>query len=633
MAIESVLVGYLERGEPYDVMCFGGIDDLLQKGSEAGASMMPELFIDMVLPYRKENAAAVELFVADVVEQVEDDLSLLDVSSRLTRFRILGHDASRRVFTRFLNVFADRNRSYSQRRAALRGAYLSALGNDRYLTRLTSRILELEDDARPDPRLLVDAAKIAGLLWSIRGGGDDLVDFLKAFEDSEGCEDQIKLELGLVELGKALQSVDRDVAVGHFKGSRTYFRDAYALKDNRYEAKSFSVAIDILVDFFEGGEHTALRSSASDLWESAFAYQAHVAASNDDPVLGSLFAQASAFTTMAHRLVKLTESFSEVGWLHPIDVIQGQLLVAYTANSMLMGQGQGEGLDLLTRPWIEESLIGNLVFMKLMEQWLHEYGTRVDPHLVIDIKQFLEAVSKDPTVADTESSTVSALIQRASGQEGLTSLECIIRFRTQRQTDNVSPLVVRVITAIEDEFRHLDHFQEPKFRDPFMDLAYGVIEFVSVRSNSSFEVNRNVAYLFKARKSNPDEKDLQQDFQDWSAANGTHLEPEPKGVGGGRGDLRYEVLGCRLYIEVKQEEQDCSFENLVASYSDQTSQYQVTSAHLGVMLVLDKSRPGQPPYVIEDALKPIVVNHYGRPRGILVARVSALRPLPSDASK
>lgn len=630
MTFESEMMGFLERNETYDVGSFGGLDALLNGGSEIGASAVPDYFVELVLPYVDERRTDVECFLADLVESLDDDIQVLEVTSRISGLRLSSPEASKRVFSRFLGLFGNVDGHYSLRRAALRGAYISAVGHGRFLTRLAARIIELDDEQGDDHRLIGDAARVAGLLLAAEDNSG-LVEFLKSWENEEQCADQVKMELGLIELAAAFHSDKKDDVLAHLASARNYFTASHAMRSSRYEAHIFSLAIDLLVRFFEGRGRENVDQTVAVLMESAFAYDAYVVRDGADPLLASLAAQASAFTTMACRLSRLADSLSERTWLHAAHVIKEQLLVAYTANSVLFGHHEGHGVDLLTRPRIEGSLMSNLMFSAAMQTWLGTYGNQIDPMLMERLTAIMDGPSPNPMDADTESSAVSALIPSMESQPGYTEFLEIVEFRQHVQIENVSPFIVAAIGQMEEAFAGLPDFGNQAFRVPFMDLSATVMEFVAARADNSFEMNQNVGYLFEKRNANPVEKDLQQDFHDWCTSR--MVDAEIKGVGGGRADLRYQYRGCRLYIEVKQEGREASFESLAANYGSQTAQYEVNNARLGVLLVLDKSRKGQPPYHIADACRAMIVEHLGHERGILVARVSALRPTPHEASK
>jgi hypothetical protein len=388
----------------------------------------------------------------------------------------------------------------------------------------------------------------------------------------------------------------------------------------------------MLIRFFKGNGE-GIPQLIDELKRNAFAYDSYVLQGDPDPLLGALAAQAAAFSTMALRLARLSENFGQRTWLHAAEVIKDQLAVAYSANCALMRHVGGEGVDLLIRPRIESSLLSNHLHRAAVSQWLEAHGSDVEPGLVTDIRTWMEELPANPTDADTAGLSVPALAVRLEGQRGCTEFVDIMRYRFQRGIDTVSPFLVEAVQQIHSAFADLEDFRRLTFRRPFLDIAIAAIEFAAVRLDSSFEVNKSVAYLFRSRNPNPVEDDLQQDFHDWSGARGVRLEYEPKGVAGGRGDLRYDGEGCRIYVEAKQESKDASFDALIDSYGSQTSQYQATSAKLGVMLVLDKTRPGRAPYPLQDAFKTIVTTQTGHARGLVVVRVPALRPTPHEASK
>ncbi|MDX2387998.1 hypothetical protein GOD60_29150 [Sinorhizobium medicae] len=90
---------------------------------------------------------------------------------------------------------------------------------------------------------------------------------------------------------------------------------------------------------------------------------------------------------------------------------------------------------------------------------------------------------------------------------------------------------------------------------------------------------------------------------------------------------------CEIVIEVKQETDDASFEALLGGYGSQASQYQVTNARLGMLLVLDKTRPADEPEHLEFIYRPMILTRGSVEYGILVVKIAALRPRPSEASR
>jgi hypothetical protein len=393
VTFETDMCGFLERGETCDLSSFGGLDAVLRGSAEIASSTVAEFFIDLVLPYHVERAVDVGSFIADIVESLESDIGISAVADRIARRPISDERSLSRIFKRFSTLFADRLHSVSLRIAALKGAYLAAVGHPGRTARLASRIIEIEDE--PLTAILASAARVAGLILSV-SDNDGLVYFLREFQDSGPGDDQIKLELGLLELKKALTASERDRAFACLGTARDYFHASCVLRSTRHEARAYGLAIDVLLVFAEGGGAAAVEEPISELRKAAWAYDAYVTQGMADPLLGAVAAQKAAFTTLALRLSNLSTSMSERTWLYAASVIEEQLLVAYTANSFVLGGDRAMGVDLLVRPPIEKSLLGNHMFAAAMEQWLETNAAELDVGLTADIRAFMEHQTRNP---------------------------------------------------------------------------------------------------------------------------------------------------------------------------------------------------------------------------------------------
>jgi len=629
MSLDSALMSFLERDEPYDTASFGGLDKLLLRGREAGASSAPELFFDLVAQHRAERPVQVDSFLADLVEETTSDVALLELSARFARQPVLTLQSVKRIFKRFLSLFEDRSNSRLTRTAALKGAYLTGAGHERLLSQLSAAITAIDDES--ELAIVSYAARIAGLVLATRDERG-LVEFLHAYEAYPECADQVKLELGLLSLGRALATTNADNAMSALLVARDHFAGSAKLRDSRYEAKSFALAIDLMTSFMKSQDVIGFQDTVAELAEAAFAYDAYVTQIDPDPLLGHVAAQTSAFTTLSIRLSNLANNLTKRTWLHAAAVINDQLLFAYNASAMVFGSRQGVGIELLIRTKIETNLVENHLFIAAIREWLATYAEGMDDNLVADIRAFAER-SEDPTEAEAASPSASAILARAAQKDGFIELEDLLLFRMERARERTTRYIIEAIQAIDKAFVGLPDFQNSEYKAGFMDLAHGVLCFAEDRLNSSYEQNRQAGYLFKHVKSNPIEKDLQQDFHSWSRSRGMAIDDEVKGKGGGRADLRYVHKSCEIVIEVKQETHDASFEALLAGYGSQTSQYQVTNARLSVLLVLDKTRPGDEPEHIELTYRPMILTRRSSDYGILVVKIAAMRPKPSDASR
>ncbi len=66
---------------------------------------------------------------------------------------------------------------------------------------------------------------------------------------------------------------------------------------------------------------------------------------------------------------------------------------------------------------------------------------------------------------------------------------------------------------------------------------------------------------------------------------------EVSDVAAGRADILVEMHRTRLVIEVKREDNDASHDALLRKHGSQATEYSNTSARIGFLLVLDRSRP------------------------------------------
>jgi hypothetical protein len=107
-----------------------------------------------------------------------------------------------------------------------------------------------------------------------------------------------------------------------------------------------------------------------------------------------------------------------------------------------------------------------------------------------------------------------------------------------------------------------------------------------------------------------------------------------RGVAAGRADVVHQVDGVRFITEAKREEEDASFENLLASYGDQTTLYQYTNLPIGILLVLDLTTKDGLSGHFRTLYWTEVGNRLGdgTRRGVLIVKVPGRRTAPSAAT-
>lgn len=97
------------------------------------------------------------------------------------------------------------------------------------------------------------------------------------------------------------------------------------------------------------------------------------------------------------------------------------------------------------------------------------------------------------------------------------------------------------------------------------------------------------------------ERDLQLDCMHMIQPTlGRTARLEASDIAAGRADILVEIYRTRLVIEVKHEDADASHDALLRRYGSQATEYSNTSARIGFLLVLDRSRADGSAGHIED---------------------------------
>jgi hypothetical protein len=453
--------------------------------------------------------------------------------------------------------------------------------------------------------------------------------------------DQVHFELGLVSLQQAIEADDTTTVLHHLGAARVAFDRAAGLRESRYDACLYRVAIDVLLGFHTRRIPSDLEALLQSMRENAFAYSQYSLAGRSDPILGSVASQIAALTSLANSLSTLVERVEENVWLDAIQIIEDHLLFAYEANrSVFVGQ-PGRGVDCVIRPAIEPRLFGNRNHLTHLSAWLARHASKFDADLTRDLRAAVERTYEhgvdDPPDAGSSGPLDPALQERVRSTDHDAYQELVgaaLQNSYAQQVANASPAVGRMLEVVDKGFASLDDYQSPAARLDFITLVLGVANFLSRKLDGSVEQDRFSAYLFKHGKPLPIEKELQQDFLRHGQSAGLPVDDEVKGIGGGRADVRYKSTRHTMIIEVKRELVDASFDNLVASYGDQTVIYQATNVKLGVMLVLDLSKNHSKLAHMDTWYETRSGDLLGdgTKRGVLIVKIPGRRGTPSAAT-
>ncbi|TBY27434.1 hypothetical protein [Rhizobium leguminosarum] len=638
MLYDDIMESVLSNGETPSVERFGGLDGMLPDAKLIGASLFPDVFVELVLPFRAEREAEVDGFLLEILSVIERGPELNTISNWLLAIDL--HDGSwgNRVFRRLLSLSTEREKPTPLRNAALKGALAFAREDAIRLARLIAELAETPPD--DDPGYIAHAARIAGVVLA-KTSNPALLDFLHVVRDVAGASDQVHFELGLVSLKQAIEAQDTASVLEHLKDARRSLDEAAQLRESRYDARLYGTCIDILLGFHDRGTPGNLEALLKAMREDAFAYSEYSLAGRSDPILGSIASQVAALTSLAAALSKLIEEIEEDVWLNAIQVIEEHLIFAYEANRSIFAAQPGRGLDCVIRPVLEPKIFGNRNHLRHIAAWMSRHSEKFDADLTADLRAAIELAYERgpdfPSDAESGGPLDSALLERVRSIDSDAYQNLVgaaLQNSYAQQVANASPAIGRVLETVDRDFAKLKDYLSPAARRDFLTLVLAVANFLARKLDSSVEQDRFSAYLFKHDTPLPIEKDLQQDFLRHGQSAGLPVDDEVKGVGGGRADIRYKSNRHTMIIEVKRELADSSFDNLLTSYGEQTAIYQATNVKLGVMLVLDLSKDNSRLAHMDTWYETRIGDLLGdgTERGVLIIKVPGRRGTPSAAT-
>ncbi|NTE82173.1 hypothetical protein G6M16_010675 [Agrobacterium tumefaciens] len=636
MQYDEIMEDILAREAVPSVDAFGGIDRVLSDGKVIGASIFPDVFVELVLPFRSLRKADVDRFIENVLMSIDRGAELDAIANYLLAISYEDTQAENAVFRRLLDISRQTNRSVRLRAAALKAALGFARDNSIRLTRLIADLVDT--DLEDDPSFIAHAARIAGVLLA-RTRNPALLEFLTAASTVSGSGDQVHLELGLVALHSAIEGSNETVILQHLREAHRGFARAASLRESRYDARIFASAVELLIDFHENQIAANFETTLARLKEDAWAYMAYSGADAKDPILGALASQTTALVVLIDKLSELDRRLNDVFWLEATNLIETHLLFAYEANRTVFAAEPGKGLDCVIRPQIEARIFANHAHAMAIIEWIRQHGSEHEPRLVRELNEVARRLFREgggfPIGAESESPSESASRSWAHSTDPAADAvlrEILTTVETQHASGATRP-VMAMIQSTANGLAEVADYKDPSVRRVFNTLVYYIALFLELKLDGSREQDSFSKYLFQ-HSPLPVEKDLQQDFLRHGKSNRLPVDDEIKGIAGGRADIRYKADPHRMIIEVKRELSDASFDNLMLSYGDQTVIYQATNVKLGVMLVLDLSKPHLKLAHMDTWYETRTGDLLGdgTHRGVLVVRIPGRRGVPSAAT-
>lgn len=636
-ALDATMEAALREGRTPSAAEFGGIAAILgSAGGVARSHFAPE-YMALVLDEADLGDPDVRTFSGEVVRHLDDDIGINSLIDMVAERPPLPDAVEAIWFVRWLELARDRSAAASARTAALRGALLTKRQSARRSLRLSAFIAECAVD--DEPAFLAHAARIAGLLHA-ENPSDALVEFLQDLLDVADAADEASFELGMERVGRAIQAASGHDALARLREARSRFDASAAGREARADARVLSLAIGLLDDFFEervGGWTERLE----ELRREAFAYAAY-SAEEGDFLNGAKAAEVSAWASLAVRLGSLAPSLDEPAWWNATDIIENELLAVYSANRTVFRRSDDGGLEWLVRPRIEGYYTRHRGQLYALRGWLKAKGASELGAAAAELIARTDAAlgrgdDPDPRGAAAGSPTVAAVFE-----QGQTPYEVREKFLREVLVDvnyvefkQVTPPIMEAVLTVLHAFEGLPYIDIPNVRAIVRAVVFKTLLFLEGRLDPSPGVDPTVDYLFvRDGEPNPLEKSLQQDFMRFMRTAKLGTVDEIRGIAAGRADVAHHLDGIRFITEIKREEEDASFENLIASYGAQTTLYQNTNIPIGILLVLDlTTREGLSGHFrtlyrteVGDLLRD------GTTRGVLMVKVPARRVDPSTAT-
>lgn len=637
MYYDKIMEDLLSRQEAPTVEAFGGLNKILAEGAQIGVSLFPDMFLDLVLPYRDGYRIQVDKFIASILDVINRGPELDTIADRLLGLHLEDNASEGRVFRRFLTIAMERDRPPPLRTAALKGALAFARDDAIRLTKMVSELTDTEVD--DDPIYVAHAARIAGILFA-KTHNPALGQFLRLMSKVDGASDQVHLELGLLSLQEAIEAEETNHVLQHLQLAHDQFGLAAAMRESRHDARLYETTIKLLLGFHSRFVPSDVNESLRSLKENAFAYIEYSTSSRRNPILGSIVTQVTALVALVEKLSYLVVRVEEDVWLDAIQIIEQHLMFAYEANRSVFAAAPGRGLDCVIRPMFAPKVFGNRDHLKHLATWFRHHAAKFDADLTRDLQTAVEQAyqgSSDFPLNEEASAVASSLQERVRNIDGRAYSALIAETLTtasRQQMMSVAPTVERMLETVAFDFSGLEDYRRPATRVDFNILVFNLAIFLQQKLDSSVEQDRFSAYLFK-HDDLPIEKELQQDFLRHGKSACLPVDDEVKGIAGGRADIRYKTNGNTVIIEVKRELVDGSFDNLLSSYGDQTVIYQTTSVKLGAMLVLDLSKDHSKLNHMDTWYATRTGNLLGdgTERGLLMIKIPGRRGTPSAATR
>lgn len=627
----------LERGLSPTLADFGGLAAVASAVDVVSTSKFSAEFVELALEEEGDKPAA-QRFAAEVIARVQDDFKLNSLVEVLQTNR-LSDDIEEEIFDHWLKLSQDGGAIVTVRTGSLLGALITKRNKARRALRLASTIASARLD--DDPFYLAHAARIGGFLHS-EEPHEGILEFLRDVVKVEGAADDANFELGLFSLGEALKEGEPARARELMGAAKVCFDQTAGAREARFDARAFSMAINLLEGFFQRRSAAEMAEWVAALKREAFAHSAYVYGSDDNLLLGARGTQIAAWASLGIRLGRLADEIDQSVWLDGIRIIEEELLTVYTASRTILGGQRAGGVEAIVSPRIQSSLLQNQGQALALRRWLSENAASEKAAAAAELIGLVDdyiAGQKQPNPLDAASgSPLLAALKARARELGAFDATSLALARTHEIASGIiSHAIMECLESVTAVFTEVDMFAEYlEVKADFLAITLKTLLFLEYRLDATAAQDPTGAYLFeKPDGSMPLEKQLQQDYLRFLRTSKLGTQDEVRGVALGRADIFHEFGRVRIITEIKRESDNASFDALLENYGEQTTAYQNTNVPLGMLIALDLTKDQSVGQHIS-TLNTAAVGDFlgdGVCRGVLVVKIPGNRISPAVATR
>ena len=633
---ETKMVVILESEKEPSISDFVSLDELLKQSDVLGKSPLLPEFIRLVCnpsTHSRENTADCWKFVKESLPYCKNPSALMEIVDLVDQAPV---DSAESLFQVFATSFADSENSPACRIASLDGAVRYVIRKPTLRFDLISSVLKLKKDE--DQFLVRSAAKVLGVLYA-NWPETELFDKLVELADNPDVLDQVAFELGVCKIQTALKATDVESIEREFHDSKYWFERSMGANTDRHDSAIYLDCVASLLDFYRGREIDA-KSVSSRIRKHVAFLRAWNRSNANPPWIQSENVQLFYWETLGNRLTRLSEEILLPSWYEPAKVIETFLVSVWSASTNLLMRTAKTGVEIIVRPRIEGQVGATAGQACALKEWLRRNEHHNEFEVAKELSERVDAVIKESQISNsTTGQFLDPSLAKAINESGIVGKQSAIQAIRDSQRISLKNLTIQQESIIDDCIKFVANhpdYQNEVYRELYNAILLWTVRFLHTRLEMTKGDEPAIKYLFKQENGKkPLEAELQTDYKNVMVSTIGGTDVEVANAAGGRADVLFSLTTERIITEVKREERDCSFENLISEYSAQAADYQNVSGRLGFVLVLDQTKRDTGTPHISSLIKPVELLRKGEstPRMLVFVKVPGERLTPSMLTK